>query len=259
MTQTLIDIHTHTIVSGHAFCTLNEMVQEAQKHDLALFGITEHGPAIPGTCHPVYFRNLHVVPRQYGSMRLLLGAELNIIDYEGNVDITDPYVLGCMDHVIAGLHSLCYTNGTHEQNTSALIGAIENPYIHIISHPCDGTATSFDIEAVVLAAKRTGTLLELNSSSLNPARHKTLAHPLFCEMLRLCKRHDTPIILGSDAHHTASIADYRYALPLLTETDFPDQLIINDKPDLFLEYITSPRCDAPLHNPLNPSSQENAQ
>ena len=94
MTQTLIDIHTHTIVSGHAFCTLNEMVQEAQKHHLVLFGITEHGPAIPGTCHPVYFRNLHVVPRQYGSMRLLLGAELNIIDYEGNVDITDPYVLG---------------------------------------------------------------------------------------------------------------------------------------------------------------------
>ena len=136
-----LDVHTHTIVSGHAFSTLNEMIQEAEKHHLTLFGVTEHGPAIPGTCHPIYFRNLHVVPRQYGKMHLLLGAELNIIDYDGNVDITDPYILSFMDHVIAGLHSLCYTDGNRQQNTSALLGALENPHVHIISHPCDGTAS----------------------------------------------------------------------------------------------------------------------
>lgn len=235
--QTLLDVHTHTIVSGHAFCTLNEMIAEAQKHELTLFGVTEHGPAIPGTCTDIYFRNLHVVPRQYGNMRLLLGAELNIIDYEGNVDITNPNTLDCMDHVIAGLHLLCYTDGNREQNTSALIGAIENPRIHIISHPCDGTASDLDLEAVVLAAKRTDTLLELNSSSLNPVRHKELAHPLFVKMLQLCKQHEVPIILGSDAHHTSAICDYRFALPLLEETAFPETLIINDKPKEFLQII----------------------
>lgn len=235
--HTLLDVHTHTIVSGHAFCTLNEMIAEAQKHHLILFGVTEHGPAIPGTCPEVYFRNLHVVPRQYGDMRLLLGAELNIIDYEGNVDITDPYTLNGMDHVIAGLHQLCYTDGTRQQNTSALLGAIENPHIHIISHPCDGTASDFDIEAVVLAAKRTGTLLELNSSSLNPVRHKELAHPLFLKMLHLCKQHEVPIILGSDAHHTSAICDYHFALPLLEEANFPNALVINDKPKDFLQII----------------------
>ena len=232
-----LDVHTHSIVSGHAFSTLNEMIEEAQKHELTLFGVTEHGPALPGACHAIYFRNLHVVPRKYGTMRLLLGAELNIIDYEGNLDITDEQTLGCMDHVIAGLHSLCYTDGTHQQNTSALLGAIENPHIDIISHPCDGTASSFDLEAVVLAAKRTGTLLELNSSSLNPARQKTLAKPMFTKMLHLCRQHDVPIILGSDAHHTSGICNYQYALPLLEETHFPDELIINDKPQLFLQII----------------------
>lgn len=234
---TLLDVHTHTIMSGHAFCTLNEMIAEAQRHNLAIFGVSEHAPALPGACHEVYFRNLHIVPRQYGTMRLLLGAELNILDYEGNVDITNPAVLDCLDHVIAGLHSLCYTDGTRQQNTSALIGAIENPRIQIISHPCDGTASDFDIEAVVLAAKRTGTLLELNSSSLNPLRHKRLAHQMFVQMLKRCKQHDVPIILGSDAHHTAGICDYRYALPLLEETDFPEALIINDKPQDFLQII----------------------
>lgn len=237
MFATKLDVHTHTIVSGHAFCTLNEMIAEAQKHSLTLFGVSEHGPSIPGTCDPLYFRNLHVVPRQYGDMRLLLGAELNIIDYEGNIDITDPFILGGMDHVIAGLHSLCYTDGNRQQNTSALLGAIENPNVHIISHPCDGTASTFDIEAVVLASKRTGTLLELNNSSLNPARHKTLATSLFTEMLHLCKRHDVPIILGSDAHHTSAVCNYHYAMALLEETAFPDELIINDKPNDFLSLI----------------------
>ena len=232
-----LDVHTHSIVSGHAFSTLNEMIQEAQKHDLTLFGVTEHGPALPGACHAIYFRNLHVVPRQYGTMRLLLGAELNIIDYEGHLDINDTQILAFMDHVIAGIHSLCYTDGTYQQNTSALLGAIENPHVHIISHPCDGTASSFDLEAVVLAAKRTGTLLELNSSSLNPARQKTLAKPMFTQMLHLCRQHDVPIILGSDAHHTSGICNYQYALPLLEETHFPDELIINDKPQLFLQII----------------------
>lgn len=235
--QTLLDVHTHTIVSGHAFCTLNEMIAEAQKHDLTLFGVTEHGPALPGAGPSIYFRNMHVVPRQYGKMRLLMGAELNIIDYEGNVDVTEEEDLNSMDLIIAGLHKLCYTDGSQEQNTSALLGAIENPRIHIISHPCDGTASSFDIEAVVLAAKRTGTLLELNSSSLNPLRHKIHAHQMFVQMLNLCKQNDIPIILGSDAHHTACICDYRYALPLLEETDFPEALIINDKPQDFLQII----------------------
>lgn len=233
--KTLLDVHTHSIVSGHAFSTVDEMVAEAQNKGLELFGITEHGPAIPGTCHPLYFRNMHVVPRQYGNMRLIMGAELNIIDYEGNLDITEDTYQNCLEYVVAGLHLLCYKNGTREQNTSALIGAIENPVVNIISHPCDGTATDFDIEAVVKAAKRTGTLLELNSSSLNPQRGKHLAHPMFVQMLELCKKYDNPIILGSDAHHRSGIANYEFALPLLEETNFPEALIVNDKVQLFKE------------------------
>lgn len=237
MIDILLDVHTHTIVSGHAFCTLNEMISEACRHNLTLFGVTEHGPAIPGTCSPIYFRNQYVVPRHYGSTTLLMGAELNILDYEGNLDITDEATLSGMDHIIAGLHLLCYKDGTRQQNTSALIGAIENPRVNIISHPCDGTATQLDLEAVVLAAKQHNTLLELNSSSLNPQRGKSLAHPMFAEMLQLCKKHDVTIILGSDAHHSSAICDYRYALPLLEETDFPDALLINDKPSIFLQMI----------------------
>lgn len=236
--KTLLDVHTHTVVSGHAFSSLNEMIQAAAEKGLELYGVTEHGPAIPGTCDPLYFRNMYIVPRHYGNMRLLMGAELNILDYEGRLDIESDMYMKCFELKIAGLHSLCYKDGTREENTSALIGAIENPNVNIISHPCDGTASDFDIEAVVLAAKRTGTLLELNNQSLNPHRNKVLARPMFLEMLRLSKKYDNPIILGSDAHHTSYIADYQYALPLIEETAFPEELIINDKPGLLLDMIS---------------------
>ena len=62
--QIALDVHTHTIVSGHAFSSMQEMVQEAARKGLQLLGITEHTPGIPGTCDLIYFRNLHVVPRR---------------------------------------------------------------------------------------------------------------------------------------------------------------------------------------------------
>ena len=235
--QNLIDIHTHTIVSGHAFNTLTEMVDHAQKIGLKLYGITEHGPGIPGTCDPVYFRNMYIVPRQYGDMRLMMGAELNILDYDGNLDIKEDFYFRCFDVTIAGLHQLCYKDGTRQQNTSALLGAINNPHVNIISHPCDGTASDFDIEAVVLEAKKTGTLLELNNSTLNPYRGKRLAKGFYITMLRLCKKYDHPIIISSDAHHTSQLGDHQYVQPLLKELNFPDELILNDKVDDFLSFL----------------------
>ena len=192
--QILLDVHTHTIASGHAFSSLQEMVHAAAEKGLQILGITEHAPGIPGTCTPIYFRNLHVVPRKMYGVELLLGAELNILDYEGHIDLEEFY-WKMLDIRIAGIHSLCYQNGTIEQNTSAMLGAIRHPYVQIISHPGDGTADLL-FEPIVLAAKET-------------------------------------VILGSDAHISFSIAQYDHIYPLLQEVDFPDALILNDKSEQF--------------------------
>ena len=65
-----LDVHTHTIVSGHAYSTMQEMAQEAANRGIELLGITEHAPGIPGTCDPIYFRNLHTYIRQCGGYQL---------------------------------------------------------------------------------------------------------------------------------------------------------------------------------------------
>ena len=43
-----LDVHTHTLASGHAFSTLQEMARAAADKGLEVLGITEHSPGIPG-------------------------------------------------------------------------------------------------------------------------------------------------------------------------------------------------------------------
>lgn len=229
--RTLLDVHTHTIASGHAFSTMQEMAQAAAEKGLQLLGITEHAPGIPGTCAPIYFKNLRCVPRQMYGVELMLGVELNILNYQGDIDMEEE-LLSRLDLRIAGIHSLCYTPGTTDENTNAMIGAIRNPWVDIISHPGDGTA-SLHFEPIVLAAKEHHTLLEINNSSLNPIRQKVAARNNNLEILRLCKRYETPVILGSDAHISFDIANYDHLHELLRLTEFPEALIMNDKVEAF--------------------------
>lgn len=231
-----LDLHTHSIVSGHAYSTVTEMVTEAKRKGLKVLGITEHAPSLPGTCQPIYFWNLHVVPREYDGMRLLLGAELNILDTNGTLDKDEDYY-DKLDIRIAGIHRLCWKGGTIEENTQAMLNVIRNVAakddghkVNIISHPGDGTADLL-FEPIVLASKESGTLLEINNSSLKPCRGKLdKALPNNLEILRLCKKYEVPVILGSDAHIHYDIANYENIYPLLAETEFPESLIVNVNP-----------------------------
>ena len=230
-----LDVHTHTIASGHAFSTLQEMAQAAAGKGLKLLGITEHSPGVPGSCNPIYFRNLHVVPRQMYGIELLLGAEINILDGEGNLDM-DENCMRMLDIRIAGIHSLCYSYGKVDENTHGMVKAVSNPFIHIISHPGDGTA-ELNFEPIVLAAKEHHTLLEINNSSLKPTRNKPNARENNLSILRLCKRYEVPVILGSDAHISFDIARYDYLYDLLQLTEFPESLIMNRDVKSFKEYL----------------------
>jgi len=233
--ETLLDVHTHSVASGHAYSTIQEMAHRATELRLQVLGITEHAPSLPGAPVTIYFKNLGVVPRRMEGVRILLGVELNIMGTDGAIDM-EPEVLRLLDLRIAGLHQLCWWPSSLEENMQALLHAMRNPWVQIISHPADSPFL-LDFRPLVETAKETGTLLELNNSTLNPKRGKRTAHENFCQMLRLCKEMSVPVILGSDAHISFSIADYSRALPLLEETNFPVSLIVNDKPDLFFQCL----------------------
>ncbi len=234
-----LDTHTHTVASGHAYNTIMEMAKAGADKGLKLLCITEHAMTMPGTCHAFYFENLRAVPREMFGMQLMFGAEANIIDYEGGLDMEEG-LLKQMDIVIASLHRPCIKCGTIEENTNALIGAMKNPYVSIIGHPDDGRYP-VDYEALVKAAKTYNVLLELNNGSLNPSGFRLNAKPNDLKMLKLCKQYGVPITLGSDAHIFTDIAKYNFALDVISEAEFPEELIANTSVDKFLAFLRKKR------------------
>lgn len=239
MIKVELDVHTHTLASGHAYGTIREMAQAAAEKGLKILGITEHAKGIPGTCDDIYFENLRVVPREMYGIELLLGSEINILDYDGNLSLPAK-IIDKLDIRIAGIHSHCYKAGTMEQNTDAVLKAIKNPRIDIISHPDDGKCP-LDYEPIVKAAKENSVLLELNNNSLNPINKRLNARENNLKMLSLCIQYDVPILVSSDAHDPADIARYDFVTEVLNEIQFPEKLIVNKNAEKFKKFLSQRR------------------
>lgn len=231
----LIDTHTHTIASGHAYNTIDEMTRHAAELGVEYLGITEHAPKMPGSCKLLYFGNLRVIPREKYGVHRLMGCEANIMDLNGRIDL-EEYGLKQCDLVIASFHIPCVKAGTVEENTHAMIEAMKNPYVNIIGHP-DDSRYPVDYDAVVKAAKEYHVLLELNNSSLKPEGPRKGARENDLQMLKLCKKYDVCISLGSDAHVEEDICNFDLAEQLLCEVDFPERLIANTDINLLKSYI----------------------
>jgi putative hydrolase len=232
--KTVLDTHTHTIASGHAYNTINEMVLAASQKGLELLAITEHAPAMPGSCHEMYFHNLRALRREKYGVKLLFGCELNIVDKEGNVDLP-AFPLKQIDLGIASMHTHCYKSGTIEENTGAYLAAMQNPWVDIIGHSDDGRFPA-DYRLLAQGAKEHHVLLELNNSSLKPDGFRKNSRENALQLLKCCKELMTPIVLGSDAHVEEDVGNFCYALELLKEAEFPEELVVNRSLEAFLEY-----------------------
>lgn len=221
-----IDTHTHTLVSGHAYNTLREMAHMAAEKGLRGLAITEHAPKMPGSTGLYYFQNLRIVPREMYGIKLFLGVELNIMDEEGTIDLPEKVVEN-LDISIASIHTPCFVGErTKETITRAYVNTMKHDCVDIIGHPDDGRFP-VDFDTLVRAAKETGTLLEVNNTSLSPEGFRQDTKGNTKEMLEHCKKYGAMVVLGTDAHVDVSIAEYQYAKEVLKETDFPEELIAN--------------------------------
>ncbi|RDY25181.1 phosphatase [Romboutsia weinsteinii] len=233
--KAIIDLHCHTISSGHAYSTLNENINEAVKKGLKYLGISDHACSLPGAPHPFFFHNLHVIPRQVENTKMLRGIEANIIDYDGNIDVEDS-VYEKLDYVIASLHSPCIAHGTIEQNTNAILKVMDNPNVKIIGH-LDDSRYPVEYESIVKKAKEKNILLEINNSSLSPNSFRQGADKNISTMLKLCKEHGVRVILGSDSHICYTIGVFDNSESALEKEDFPDELVINYNEDQIIEFF----------------------
>lgn len=231
-----LDVHTHTIASGHGTkCTITDMAREAERKGISLLGISDHGPATLLSCRPSYFRSLAMAPKRRCGVELLYGVELNILDYEGTVDL-DLDTLSFLDYAIASLHRMNLKPGSRTENTEAYIGAMKNPHVKIIGH-CDDGGYPVDYEALVQAAGEYGVLLEINNSSLLPGGYRGDTRENNLEILRLCRCYHRPLILSSDSHGKDKIGEVSCAEKLVLEASYPAELILNYDYHKFKEFI----------------------
>lgn len=231
-----IDTHSHTIASGHAYCTIREMAAAASEKGLKGLAITEHAPTMPGTCHAFYFSNLKVLPRKMSGVEMFFGVELNILDSDGNIDLSEA-LLKEMDIVIASLHLPCFAKGAKKEDyTNAYLKVMENPYVNIIGHPDDGRIP-VDYEKIVQAAAKYGKILEVNNSSLTPGGFRQNARENQHTILELCKKYQVPVTLSSDAHVDSDVGNVRYSLEVVEECGFPEELIVNTSVEKLRKYI----------------------
>lgn len=223
-----MDLHTHTIASGHGYSTLKENIEAAKEAGLQILGLSEHGPAMPGGPHIFYFGNYKCIPRQHGNLRLLCGVEANIMDEKGNLDLEES-TLRQMDYVIASMHVVCIKPAGREENTMASIRAMKNPYVKILGHP-DDARYPLDYEMLVQAAKDEKVALEINNSSLHPKSARQGGRENITTLLNTCRKYQVPVILGTDSHVCYTVGRFDAALQLIEELDFPEELILNCNP-----------------------------
>ena len=217
------DLHVHTVASGHAYSTINEIAAEAARRKLRLIGMTDHGPALPGGPHLYHFKALRFIPRQIQGVRILRGVEANILG-ERRLDLEHAQ-LEQLELVLAGFHPACGYTGRHQaDHTRAVMSIMDKPQVQVICHP-GNPEFSLDYRAIARHAAATGTALEINNSSFAVSRAGSADN---CRLLaRYCAEYGTPVPLGRDAHIAQGVGELDLALAEAREAGIRAEQIVN--------------------------------
>lgn len=231
-----IDMHTHSIASGHAYSTIEEMAKQAKKKGIEMFALTDHGPSMPGSQNKMYFDLLPRLPKKIEDVEVLKGIEVNILNEDGELDLENRY-LKSLDIVIASLHDICYKEGTERQNTRAIINALKNPFVDIIGH-IGNPVFKLNYEEVINNAKKFNKLIELNNSSVL-SRQGSLNN---CKLVaQLCKSKKVRIVCGSDSHVSYTIGEFNEVYKILEAINMPEELIVNSSKNKVYNYLSEKR------------------
>ena len=230
----IADLHIHTIASGHAYSTVEEYAAAAKKKGIKVIAITDHGPAMPGGASPYHFSNQRMIPDYLNGVRILRGGELNIIDPEGHLDLTDEY-LKTMDFVSIAMHPKCgYEGSGEEENTRVLLKAMNNQYVRVLAHP-GNPMYPIDCKKVIPIAKEKGILIELNNSSLTISRKGSFDRCF--AIAKFVKSVGWKVVLGSDAHISTMVGDLDDALKMAIDAGLERDDIINASMDMIDKYL----------------------
>ncbi len=229
------DLHSHTVASdGHN--TIEEMALAARERGYEYLAITDHS-ASHGFGNDVSAEQLRrqielvrEANERVQGIELLAGSEVNILP-DGSLDYDDT-LLAELDWVIASVHT---SFGMDEAAmTARMIAALEHPAVDAIGHPTGRLIErrepyAIDLDAVFVAAARTGTMLEINA---NPDRRD-----LSDIHARAAARAGVMIVIDSDAHRTRTLANMRWGIATARRAWLTREHVANTRPWRELERL----------------------
>ena len=202
--------HCHTIASdGHN--SLEEMAEAAQELGLEYLGIADHSRSSI-QAHGIDEAQLRAqvaaigeLNKTFDGFRLFAGVECDILR-DGALDFPDE-VLSQLDYVVASVHSVF--NLSEADMTIRVIRAMENRFVTMLAHPTGRLLLKrepyqIDIPAILDAAARTGTWIELNAA---PKRLD-----LDWRWWPLAKQKGVKCVINPDAHRTERLQDLWFGI-----------------------------------------------
>jgi DNA polymerase (family X) len=204
------DLHMHTVLSDGRN-TAEEMALAARDLGLSYIAITDHSASHGFGNHvePDELRRqierIRALNEQIEGIEILVGTEANI-GTDGAPDYDDD-LLAELDWVIASVHT-SFAIDTAAM-TDRMVAAIEHPLVDAIGHPTGRKIErrrpyGLDVDRVIEAAARTGTMIEINSApdrrDLNDVHARAAAQA------------GVRILVNSDAHGANTLPNTRWGI-----------------------------------------------
>jgi DNA polymerase (family 10) len=214
--------HCHTTASdGHN--SLEEMAEAAQELGLEYLGIADHSRSsiqahgLDEARLRVQIATIQKLNKKFDGFRIFAGVECDILR-DGSLDFPDE-ILSQLDYAVASVHSVF--NLSEADMTRRIIRAMENPFVTMLGHPTGRLLLKrepyhVDIAAVLEAAARTGTWIEINAA---PKRLD-----LDWRWWPLAKQKGVKCVINPDAHRVERLQDLWFGIGVarkgwLTKTD----------------------------------------
>ena len=202
------DLHTHTDLTD-GVASLEEMVAGAKARGYRYYAVTDHAPLLymqRMTTEKALEQRDRIRQLEHSAgIKLLHGTELNI-QPDGSLD-WDEDVLADFDIVVASVHSAFHQS--RDAMTARILRAVEHPAVNVIAHPTGRSIghrapIDADWDEIFLAAARTGTAFEVNSS---PDRLD-----LDGDMVRRARHAGVRLAISTDAHAVPHLDNMRFGV-----------------------------------------------
>jgi DNA polymerase (family 10) len=222
------DLHMHTVASDGRH-TVAEMARAALERGYEYIAITDHS-ATHGFGNDVspddlerQIERVAKVNAELDGIEVLVGTETNILP-DGSPDYDDE-LLARLDWVIASVHTSFGMPAA--EMTKRMVAAIEHPWIDAIGHPTGRKIErrppyALDVDAVIEAAARTQTMLEINAA---PDRRD-----LDDVHARAAAEAGVPVLVDSDAHGTDRLALIRWGVVTARRAWLEPRHVANTRP-----------------------------